>query len=153
MNIGNQLGKLKKSDQFCIYLRKSRADAEAEKLGEGETLARHERILTELAVKLGLPIGKIYRELVSGETISARKEIQSMINDCYAGMWKGILVVEVTRLSRGNQGDAQTIMDCLRYSNNKKLKFHILFIIWAPDNIVCFGWSDDQNTIIIIGIS
>lgn len=39
MNIGNQLGKLKKSDQFCIYLRKSRADAEAEKLGEGETLA------------------------------------------------------------------------------------------------------------------
>ena len=107
MNIGNQLGKLKKSDQFCIYLRKSRADAEAEKLGEGETLARHERILTELAVKLGLPIGKIYRELVSGETISARKEIQSMINDCYAGMWKGILVVEVTRLSRGNQGDAQ----------------------------------------------
>lgn len=118
MNIGNQLGKLKKSDQFCIYLRKSRADAEAEKLGEGETLARHERILTELAVKLGLPIGKIYRELVSGETISARKEIQSMINDCYAGMWKGILVVEVTRLSRGNQGDAQIIMDCLRYSNN-----------------------------------
>ena len=60
------IGKLKKSDQFCIYLRKSRADAEAEKLGEGETLARHERILTELAVKLGLPIGKIYRELVSG---------------------------------------------------------------------------------------
>ena len=118
MNIGNQLGKLKKSDQFCIYLRKSRADAEAEKLGEGETLARHERILTELAVKLGLPIGKIYREIVSGETISARKEIQSMINDCYAGMWKGILVVEVTRLSRGNQGDAQIIMDCLRYSNN-----------------------------------
>ena len=31
---------------------------------------------------------------------------------------KGILVVEVTRLSRGNQGDAQIIMDCLRYSNN-----------------------------------
>ena len=27
------------------------------------------------------------------------------------------MIVEVTRLSRGNQGDAQTIMDCLKYSN------------------------------------
>ena len=35
-------------------------------------------------------------------------------------MYRGIIVVEVTRLSRGNQGDAQTIMDCLRYSNNNK---------------------------------
>ena len=45
MTLAEQLG-LSESDQFCIYLRKSRADAEAEKLGEGETLARHERILT-----------------------------------------------------------------------------------------------------------
>ena len=28
-------------DKYAIYLRKSRADLEAEKLGEGETLARH----------------------------------------------------------------------------------------------------------------
>ena len=36
-------------DKYAIYLRKSRADLEAEKLGEGETLARHKKILTELA--------------------------------------------------------------------------------------------------------
>lgn len=30
---------------YAIYLRKSRADAEAEARGEGETLARHERAL------------------------------------------------------------------------------------------------------------
>ena len=36
MNLAEQL-RLTESDQFCIYLRKSRADAEAEKLGEGET--------------------------------------------------------------------------------------------------------------------
>lgn len=30
---------------YCIYLRKSRADREAEQHGEGETLARHEKIL------------------------------------------------------------------------------------------------------------
>lgn len=54
-------------DIYAIYLRKSRADVEAEKLGEGETLARHKKILTELAARKGLYIGKIYQEIVSGE--------------------------------------------------------------------------------------
>lgn len=105
-------------DMYCIYLRKSRADAEAEKLGEGETLARHKKILTELAARKGLYVGEIYQEIVSGETIEARPEIQRMINDCYAGKWRGIIIIEVTRLSRGSNGDAQKIMDCLKYSNH-----------------------------------
>ena len=106
-----------KMDMYAIYLRKSRADMEAEKLGEGETLARHKKILLDLAARKGLYIGEIYQELVSGDTIDARPEIQRLIQDCYAGKYKGILIVEVTRLSRGNQGDAQKILDCLRYSN------------------------------------
>ena len=105
-------------DKYAIYLRKSRADVEAEKLGEGETLARHKKILTELAARNGYYIEKIYHEIVSGETIQARPQMQELIKDCYAGKYKGVLVIEVTRLSRGNQGDAQTILDCLRYSNN-----------------------------------
>lgn len=104
-------------DMYAIYLRKSRADIDAEALGEGETLARHKKILTELAARKGLYIGGIYQELVSGDTIESRPEIRRLINDCYSGKYKGILIVEVTRLSRGNQGDAQIIMDCLRYSN------------------------------------
>ena len=63
MNAGNQLGKLKKSDQFCIYLRKSRAAAEAEKLGEGETLARHKKILTKLAAKKSYMLKKFIMKL------------------------------------------------------------------------------------------
>lgn len=104
-------------DVYAIYLRKSRADIEAEKLGEGETLARHRKILEELAARKGFYIGEIYTELESGDTIAGRPKIQKLIEDCYAGKYKGILVVEITRLSRGNQGDAQTIMDCLKYSN------------------------------------
>lgn len=104
-------------DAYALYLRKSRTDVEAEKLGEGETLARHKKILIELAARKGLYIGKIYQEVVSGDTIEARPEIKKLLNDCYAGKYKGILIVEVTRLSRGNQGDAQTILDCLKYSN------------------------------------
>ena len=65
---------------YAIYLRKSREDIESEKYGEGETLARHEKILTTLASTRNLTIGKIYREVVSGETISERKEIQKLLN-------------------------------------------------------------------------
>lgn len=106
--------------KYAIYLRKSRADVEAEKLGEGETLARHKKILTELAARNGYYIEKIYHEIVSGETIQARPQMQELIRDCYAGKYKGVLVIEVTRLSRGNQGDAQTILDCLKYANNNQ---------------------------------
>ena len=35
--------------RYCIYLRKSRADLEAEAHGEGETLSRHKTALLELA--------------------------------------------------------------------------------------------------------
>ena len=105
-------------DRYAIYLRKSRADLEAEKLGEGETLARHKKILTELAARKGLYIEKIYQEIVSGaESINDRPVIKQLIEDCYAGKYRGVLIVEVTRLSRGSQGDAQIIMDCLKYSN------------------------------------
>lgn len=104
--------------QYAIYLRKSRADLEAEKLGEGETLARHKKILTELAARKELYIGEIYQEIVSGaDSIEDRPEIKRLIEDCYKGKWAGVLVVEVSRLSRGSQADAQKILDCLRYAN------------------------------------
>ena len=106
-------------DKYAIYLRKSRADLEAEKLGEGETLARHKKILTELASRKGLYVEKIYHEIVSGETIANRPEIQRLIADAYEGKYRGIIVVDVDRLSRGNQADMQTIMDCLKYANNR----------------------------------
>ena len=104
-------------DKYAIYLRKSRADIEAEKLGEGETLKRHREILTNLCARKGLYVEKIFEEIVSGETIAARPQIQQLINECYEGKYRGIIVVDVDRLSRGNQGDMQTIMDCLKFSN------------------------------------
>ena len=105
-----------KLDVYAIYLRKSRQDDEAESIEE--TLTRHKNILTDLAARKGLYIGEIYQEVVSGaESVDSRPEIQRLIQDCYAGKYRGIIVVEITRLSRGSQGDAQKIMDCLKYSN------------------------------------
>ena len=67
------------TDQYCIYLRKSRADLEAEARGEGDTLSRHRRALTDLATARSLPVGAIYEEIVSGDTIAARPQMQRLL--------------------------------------------------------------------------
>lgn len=104
---------------YAIYLRKSREDIESEKYGEGETLARHEKILTTLAEKRNLYIGKIYREVVSGETISERKEMQKLLKDVENEKWTGILVVEVERLARGDTADQGRVSKAFKYSHTK----------------------------------
>ena len=90
---------------YAIYLRKSRADKELEALGEGETLSRHKRILTELSQRNGYEIGDIYEEIVSGETISARPQMQRLLADVESGKWDGVLVMELERLARGDSID------------------------------------------------
>ncbi len=105
-------------DKYAMYLRKSREDRDKEKISGEDTLKRHREILSNHAARAGLFIAHTYEEVVSGETISARPQMQQLITDCYAGKYRGILVVEVSRLSRGNQGDAQIILDCLKYANN-----------------------------------
>ena len=104
---------------YAIYLRKSREDIEAEKYGEGETLARHEKILTTLAQKRNLHISKIYREVVSGETISERKEMQKLLRDVENEKWTGVLVVEVERLARGDTADQGRVSKAFKYSHTK----------------------------------
>ncbi len=101
-NINNSM------EHYCAYLRKSRKDMEAEAHGDGETLARHEKILKDLANRLNIRIDKFYREVVSGETISARPVMQQLLSDVDSGMWSGVLVVEVERLARGNTLDQRT---------------------------------------------
>jgi len=105
------------SNIFCLYLRKSRADQEAELRGEGETLTRHENILLQVAKKLGITITKIYKEIVSGETIASRPEIQSLLSEVEQGIYAGVLVVEVERLARGDTIDQGIISQAFKYSN------------------------------------
>ena len=64
--------------KYCIYLRKSRADLEAEAHGEGETLSRHKTALLELARRMGITISATYEEIVSGETIAARPQMPTV---------------------------------------------------------------------------
>ena len=106
-------------DTYCIYLRKSRADAEAEARGEGETLARHEHTLCDLAKRQKLHISKIYREIVSGETIAARPQMQQLLQDVESGIYAGVLVMEVERLARGDTIDQGIVAQAFKYSGTK----------------------------------
>lgn len=107
------------NESVCIYLRKSRADREAEAHGEGETLARHQRILLDLAKKKEYIIGAIYREVVSGETIADRPVMQQLLREVESGMWDGVLVVEVERLARGDTIDQGVVSRAFQYSDTK----------------------------------
>jgi DNA invertase Pin-like site-specific DNA recombinase len=102
-----------------MYLRKSRADIEAEAHGEGETLARHERALMDYAKKHKLYITKTYKEVVSGETITARPVMQQLLSDVEKGMWAGVLVMEVERLARGDTIDQGLVAQTFKYSGTK----------------------------------
>lgn len=104
---------------YCAYLRKSRADLEAERHGEFETLAHHEAILRDLSKRLKIRLTKIYRELVSGETISARPVMQQLLEDVENNMWEGVLVVEVERLARGDTKDQGIVAEAFKFSDTK----------------------------------
>ena len=118
-------------DEYCLYLRKSRADIQLEAQGEGETLARHERILLDLARRLRLNVTKIYREIVSGETITSRPVVQQVLREVEAGRWKGVLVVEIERLARGDTIDQGVVAQAFKYSGTKIIT---PMKIYEPDN-------------------
>ncbi len=103
----------------AMYLRKSRVDLEAERHGAGDTLARHKQALMAVAKAHGLNITKIYQEVVSGETITARPEMQKLLHDVEAGMWDSVLVYEVERLARGDTLDQGIVSRAFRLSHTK----------------------------------
>ena len=97
--MGERFGK---GGNYAMYLRKSRADVEAEARGEGETLSRHRIALTQLAERRGLNVVKIYQEIGSADTIAARPQMQQLLADVEAGKYTGVIVNDADRLARGD---------------------------------------------------
>lgn len=103
---------------YALYLRKSRAD---EELGHENTLARHEEMLRDLADRNNIYVDEahIYREIVSGESIEARPQMQRLLKAVEAGMYTGVLCIELERLSRGNGADQARILKSFQFSDTK----------------------------------
>lgn len=104
---------------YAIYLRKSRIDLEAEAHGEGDTLARHRKTLLALAAAQQLNVTHIYEEVVSGDTIAARPQMQQLLADVDEGLWEGVLVMEVERLARGDTIDQGIVAQAFKVTDTK----------------------------------
>lgn len=103
----------------CMYLRKSRADLEAETNSNIDTLARHREQLNALSLKMGIPVLKEYKEIVSGDSIAARPVMQELLNDIEKGLWDAVFVVEIERLARGATIDQGIIAQTFKYTGTK----------------------------------
>ena len=105
---------------YAIYLRKSRADIiDNTKIDTNATLEIHEKTLIALAKHQNLPIGAIYREVVSGETIATRPVMMQLLSEVEQGLWEGVLVMEIERLARGDTMDQGLIAQTFKYSGTK----------------------------------
>ena len=106
-------------EHYVKYLRKSRFDRDYAELSVEETLKRHEAILDKVAKDRGYYIAKTYYEVVSGESIAARPEIQKLLEEVNAGIYAGVLVVDLERLARGNSADQAYISQVFQFSATK----------------------------------
>jgi site-specific DNA recombinase len=107
-----------------LYLRKSRADVEEERKAAAEgkvydTLARHRRNLFELLKREEHNLIDTFEELVTGESIIERTEIQKMLKRMDLGEAEAVLVMDVDRLGRGDMYDSGILDRAFRYNNVK----------------------------------
>lgn len=105
---------------YLMYLRKSRQDDPNETVEE--VLAKHETRLQEYAQRsLGgtIPEENIYREVVSGESIEDREEVQKVLGRIEDPKILGVLVVDPQRLSRGDLEDCGRLINDFRYTNTR----------------------------------
>jgi len=106
-------------EQYAMYLRKSRFDRDYAEMSVEETLKRHKAILDKVARDRGYYIAQTFYEVVSGESIAARPEIQKMLEAVSAGIYSGVLAVDIERLARGNGADQAYISQVFQFSGTK----------------------------------
>ena len=107
-----------KNKIWLMYLRKSRQDDPHETVEE--VLAKHEAMLQDWALReLGhtIPEEYIFREIVSGERISDRRELQKVLRAIESDSIGGIICRDCARLSRGDLIDCGTLMSTLQYTS------------------------------------
>jgi site-specific DNA recombinase len=103
------MSQLKNLD-IAIYLRKSRADVEAEKEAAArgdsyDTLTKHRKELLDVAKRGNHNIIDIFEEVVSGEFIAERPEMQQLLTNVKAMKYDAVLVMDIDRLGRGDKID------------------------------------------------
>lgn len=113
--------KLDSLGKIIIYLRKSREDMiDGRYASDEETLARHEEQLQMWARNnLGyeIPPENIFKEVGSGEKIKNRPVFQDVLKMIEREEVDGVLVLNCSRLSRGDLVDCGTIIKTFEITN------------------------------------
>jgi hypothetical protein len=107
-----------KLDELLVYLRKSQSDDPT--LTVEEVLEKHETILDEWSEKNMdgiVPEENKFREVVSGETLKNRPEINKILRMIESPKYKAVVVVEPQRLTRGDLEDIGRLMKLLKHTN------------------------------------
>jgi len=73
----------------------------------------------EVAKRSSIILKGIYEEVVSGEFISERPQIQKLIHEVESSMADAVLVVDLDRLGRGDMLDQGMLDRAFRYSGTK----------------------------------
>ena len=105
-------------EEILEYLRKSQSDDP--RLTVEEVLQKHEKILDEMAEQYfgaRVPEQNKFREVVSGETIKGRPEVQKILRMIESPKYKAISIVEPQRLTRGDLEDIGYCMKLLKHTN------------------------------------
>lgn len=105
-------------ENILDYLRKSQSDDPL--LTVEEVLAKHEEILDNWTVKMfgrKSPEENKFREVVSGETLKERPEINRLLRMVESPKYKAVKVVDPQRLSRGDMEDIGRLMKLLKLTN------------------------------------
>lgn len=118
----------------AMYLRKSRAEELTDTTEE--VLTRHRAILDELARKHGVVVEAVYEEVISGESIAKRPEMQRLLADVAERKYKAVLCMDIDRLGRGNMSDQGVLLEAFQLSNT---------LIVTPDKIYDLNDEIDEE--------
>lgn len=118
---------LNENGNYVKYIRKSRADLELERIKKLDTLKQHEKFLDKRANDLGIKTIETFKEVVSGESIQDRPQMQKLLSLIESGSIDGVLVVDVDRLSRGDTKDQGIITQTFKYTNTKIITLNRIF--------------------------
>lgn len=129
-------------EDVWIYLRKSREDREAEERARGEgrndieTLSRHREMLLELTRRYQHQVSRerVLEEVVSGEYISERPQMQTLLAAVQRGQATAVWIVDLDRLGRGDMADQGLILRTFKDSET---------LILTPDKV--YDLTDDMD--------
>lgn len=104
-------------EETLDYLRKSQSDDPS--LTVEEVLEKHEKLLDDWSIQnLGgkTPEKNKFREVVSGESLAERKEMQRLLRMIESPKIKAVKIVEPQRLTRGDAEQMGKIMKLFKFS-------------------------------------